>query len=648
LKHFPSSPFAVFAVSPLKRAGFAVLPLVGVCACAPTTSGAVAPPASVVPVAAEPAAAAAPAAAAPPAPERPAPRRTEPTSHGVPAPSPATLSLREKAAQLVMPWIAGDYWATDAAAMDSALALVREGVGGLIVGVGASPYDIAEKLNLLQQSATVPLLIAADLESGPGGRFRGGTAFPGNMALGATDRDLDAYEVGRVTALEGRAVGIQLDFAPVVDVNNNPANPIINVRSFGEDPQRVARLGGAFIRGLREHGMLSTAKHFPGHGDTRTDSHIALPVITATRAHLDSVELVPFRAAVRAGTDAVMTAHLSLAGLAGPSSPPATLSAFVLDTLLRRELGFRGLIVTDALNMGAIVSRYGAAQAAVLALEAGADILLMPADPRAAIDAVVDAVTRGEIGEARLDSSVSRVFAAKARAGLFQHRLVDIGRIAATVGDAADVALARDISLRSLVLVRDSLGAVPLGVPLRRRVLVLSYGSEAFRDVGAAFVAAVRSTVDTMRTFRLWPASGPASYDSARAAAAGASAVILLAASQPTAWRPDAVTIPEALAQLAEQLASAGSPLIVVSLGSPYVLGQIPHVPAFLAAWSDTDIMEFAVAQALLGLVPITGKLPVSLPPWYAAGSGLERGAGPGTPGPDRARGPSHGGPGAP
>ncbi|MGA2383026.1 MAG: glycoside hydrolase family 3 N-terminal domain-containing protein [Gemmatimonadales bacterium] len=600
MKH-SSSPFAVFAVLLLGSA----------CARSITTT-----PVSPAPAGAESPAAAAPAALPPD------------TAAFLPGPAvpPVTLTLREKAAQLVMPWIPGDYWASDAAAFTAALQQVDEGVGGFVVSIGPSPYDIAEKLNALQRASRVPLLIASDFESGPGARIREAPSFPGNMALGATDRELDAYEVGRVIAMEARAVGIQFDFAPVVDVNNNPQNPIINVRSFGENPQRVAELASAFIRGLHEHGMLSAAKHFPGHGDTGTDSHIALPVVTATRARLDSVELVPFRAAIREGTDAVMTAHLAVTGLTGEGSPPATLSPFVLDTLLRQDLGFRGLVVTDALNMGAIVSRYGASQAAVLALRAGADILLMPADPKGAIDAIVDAVGRGEVSEARLDSSVARMLAAKARAGLFQSRLVDINRIAAAVGDSADVALDQDISQRSLVLVKDSLGLVPLPAARRRHVLVVSYGNEAYRDVGGSFTLGVRSALDTLRTFRLWPASGPASLDSVRADAASASAVVFLAASQPTAWRPDAVVIPGPIAVLVDSLAADGAPVIAVSLGSPYVLAQISHVPAYVAAWSDTEYIERALARALLGMAPITGKLPVTLPP-YPIGTGLSRAA---------------------
>jgi beta-N-acetylhexosaminidase len=607
-----SSPFAVFAVWQLVGAVFAVLLLASACARAASTAGPAVPPV-------------------------PAPESTA-VAAGIPAPPPDTggratptvpslaLTVREKAAQLVMPWIPGDYWALDAAALDSALQLVRDdGVGGVIVGVGSSPYDVAEKLNALQRAARVPLLVAADLEAGLATRTRGGTGFPGNMALGATDRELDAYEVGRVTALEGRAIGIHLDFAPVVDVNNNPANPIINVRSFGEDPARVAALGSAFIRGLREHGMLSTAKHFPGHGDTGTDSHLALPVITASRARMDSVELVPFRAAVRAGTDAVMTAHLAVPGLAGVDAPPATLSPFVLDTLLRGQLGFRGLVVTDALNMGAIVTRYGAAQAAVMSFAAGADIVLMPVSPRAVIDALTAAVARGEVSEARLDSSVARILALKTRLGLFRNRLVDVDRVADVVGTAANFALAQDISQRSLVLVKDSLGLVPLPPARRHRVLVVAYGDENSRDVGATFAASLRSSVDTLRTLRLWPASGPASLDSVRAEASASGLVLFLAASRPTAWRPDAVDIATPVAGLVEQLAGGSVPVIAVSLGSPYVLRQIPDVAAFMAAWTDNDTMERALARALLGVAPVTGHLPVSLPPAHAAGSGLLR-----------------------
>ncbi|MFI5280863.1 MAG: glycoside hydrolase family 3 protein [Gemmatimonadales bacterium] len=555
------------------------------------------------------------------------PNLTEPQPEGADGlvPAIAALSLRDKVAQLVMPWIPGDYWADDNEAMTAAMRLVdSEHVGGFVVGLGGSAYDLAAKFNALQGASPLPLFIAADLESGPSARIRGATAFPGNMGLGATGSEQDAYDVGAVVAREARAVGINLVFAPVVDVNNNPANPIINVRSYGEDPLRVGAFGVAFIRGLREHGMLATAKHFPGHGDTGVDSHLALPVITAGRERLDSIEFVPFRAAVSAGVDAVMSAHVAMPGITG-GDVPATLSASVLDTILRRDFGFHGLVVTDALNMGAIVSRFGPAQAAVRALEAGADVLLMPLDPRQAIEAVIAAVQRGEISEARIDSSVTRVIEAKRRAGLFRRRLTDLGAIARMVGTQRDQVFAQSVAQRAIVLLKDSLGLVPLSTERKRRVLVVGYAEETNGSVGQVFAATLRAGEARATTFRLWPASGPMSYDSVRTQAHEASVVCVLVAARPASSKPDAVNMPAALAGLIEELARTGTPLVTVSLGSPYLIGQVPSTPTYLIAWSDADVSERAAAEAVLGAIGITGRLPVSLPPTAPMGAGLTR-----------------------
>jgi beta-N-acetylhexosaminidase len=541
------------------------------------------------------------------------------------APDPDELSLREQVAQLIMPWIGGEYWASDADAAAQALRLVtEERVGGFVTGVSASPYDLAAKFNALQRASRLPLLIAADLESGPSQRFRGGTALPGNMALGATGREDDAYAVGRIIAREARAVGIHLNFAPVVDVNNNPLNPIINIRSFGEDPLRVGRLGAAFIRGLRDNGVLATAKHFPGHGDTGTDSHVDLPVIRGGRARLDSLELVPFRTAIAAHVDAVMTAHIALPGLTGDSALPATLSPLLLHTVLREDLGFRGLVVTDALNMGAIVSRYGAAQAALLAFRAGADILLMPTDVRGAIDAIVNAVASGEIPRARLRESVERVLRAKERLGLFRRRVVDLALIPRHVGGREEREAAAAIARRSLVLVRDDSALVPL-TGRRRQVLVVAVNDEGSIAAGTLFAAQLRPQVASLELLRLYPASGPASYDSVRAAAARAGAVIVVANARPVSSRPDAVVIPDSIAALVQRLAASGTPLLVVSTGSPYLINQMPAAPGYLVAWSGSEVAERAAADAVAGRSGIEGRLPVSLPPWFTLGSGLTR-----------------------
>src|SRR6266536_3605067 len=345
----------------------------------------------------------------------------------------ASLTPREKIGQLIVPWLAGSYTAFDDSSFQVAARWVDSlRVGGIIISVG-SPFDIATKLNALQQRSRLPLLVSADLEWGAGMRDVGATAFPQIMAVGATGNPHDAYTIGAAAGVEGRAVGIHVNFATDADVNNNPANPIINIRSFGEDPRTVSRMVAEYVRGLHEHGMLATLKHFPGHGDTQTDSHIGLPVITAGYARLDSLELIPFRAGIAAGADVVMSAHIAFPALTG-SSEPGTLSAAVLTGLLRDSLRFPGLVVTDALTMGAIVAKYGAGEATVRAFLAGSDLLLMPADPDSAIAAMTTAVATGRITPQRLEQSVRRVLEIKRRIGLFHARTVSLDSIMLVVG----------------------------------------------------------------------------------------------------------------------------------------------------------------------------------------------------------------------
>src|SRR5918992_1351634 len=400
-------------------------------------------------------------------PARPVPQ-PQPAQQFPPQPTPAevdvdellsSLSVRERVAQLVMPWVAGNYQAFDDEAFRRVQTWVDSfHVGGLIISVG-SPLDLASKLNRLQERSKLPLLIASDLEAGTAIRLNGGTPFPPNMGVAATEREFDAYTLGRITALEGRAVGIHLAFAPVADVNNNPANPIINVRSFGENPAAVGRLVAAQIRGLQEHGMLAAAKHFPGHGDTGTDSHIALPVLKAGWSRLDSVELVPFRSAIAANVAAVMSAHIALPNFDGGQLRPGTVAPTILTGLLRDSLKFNGLVVTDALNMGGIATAYGA-EGAVRAFLAGSDLLLQPADPRIAIEAMVAAVMRREISAERLNRSVRKVLEVKRRLGLFARRTVPLDSIPSIVGRSEFREEALAIAARSIVLVKDVNGTV--------------------------------------------------------------------------------------------------------------------------------------------------------------------------------------------
>jgi beta-N-acetylhexosaminidase len=534
----------------------------------------------------------------------------------------AALSTRDRIAQLVIPWIPGTYAAYDDSGFARAESWVDSlHVGGVIVSIG-SPLDIAAKLNSLQRKSRLPLLVASDFEGGTSLRFAGGTLLPPNMGVGATGSDSIAYEVGRITALEGRAVGVHLAFAPVADVNNNPANPIINTRSFGEDPKEVARLVAAEVRGLQDNGMLATAKHFPGHGDTGTDSHLALPVITSSWARLDSVELVPFRAAIAAGVQVVMSAHIALPGIDPGQLRPGTVAPDILTGVLRDSLKFKGLVVTDALNMSGIADKYGA-EAGVRAFIAGADLLLQPADPAAAIDAMALAMERGEITPERLDRSVRRVLALKRSLGLFEHRTVSLDSIPAVVGSAALGRAAADIAARSLVMVKDSAGTIHSLRRARPALTVVTFAEEDNRVVGIPLGLELRTQGFGVTLVRLWPASGPASYDSAAAAIGRSPVTIFVTADRPTAFR-GALGLPAALANLIAATART-HPAILVSLGNPYQLTQVPEAGSYLIGWRSNAAVEQAVARALAGVAPITGRLPISLPPRFPRGWGLQR-----------------------
>ncbi len=365
-----------------------------------------------------------------------------------------SLTLREKVGQLIMPWLIGSYAPLEGDAFDIAANWIDEfAVGGIIISIG-SPLDAAAKLNALQRRSKLPLIVAADLEYGAAMRMVGATAFPPPMAFGATGRELDAYQLGRITAIEARAVGIHWTFSPVADINNNPENPIINTRSFGESPDQIVPLLTAYIQGASDHGLYTTAKHFPGHGDTGTDSHISLPVLDACWERLDTLELVPFQAAIDAGVTAVMTAHIAMTCLDNGHSMPATLSPQIMGPILRDSLGFEGIVVTDALAMGAIVNEYGAGESAVQAFLAGSDLLLMPDDIGQAFYAMIEAVESGRIPMERLDRSVERLMALKQQAGLFAKREVELDSIPAIVGRRAHQEVANEMARRSLTLVQ--------------------------------------------------------------------------------------------------------------------------------------------------------------------------------------------------
>ena len=530
------------------------------------------------------------------------------------------MTTAEKAAQLIMPWVSGGYTSWDDPGFARIVRLVDSlKVGGIVISIG-SPVEVAARLNHLQRRARVPLLVASDFEGGTAFRINGGTAFPTNMGVGAGGQESDAFEMGRIIALEGRALGVHLSFSPVADVNNNPANPIINTRSFGGDPVLVARMVAAQIRGAQSHGMPSTVKHFPGHGDTGTDTHIAYAVIPATWRRLDTLELVPFRAAVRVGVSAVMTAHVTLPAIDTAPNRPATMAREILGGILRDSLNFKGLVVSDALDMGAIVSTYGPGEAAVTAFLAGNDILLMPADPVAAVRSLVQAVREGRVTRARLDRSVSRVLQFKEKAGLFRRKLVNLDSVGFVVGRQAALASARAASARSLVLLKDSSGVRASLRSGSRRVALVSFVETGTSTLGSTLASGLMAQGHVVSVARLFPGSGPASYDSARAAIDGAD-IGLIAVAVRAREGVGSVAMPQSLAQL---IGSLRTPSMLMSFGSPYIISQAPSVPGYLLAWTATAQAEDAVAAALGGAA-ITGRLPVSIPPTFKIGDGLRR-----------------------
>jgi len=519
-----------------------------------------------------------------------------------------------------MPWLLGSYASLDGEGFTEAARWLDElEVGGIVISIG-SPLDAAAKLNALQRRSHLPLIVAADLEYGAAMRMIGATAFPQPMSIGATGRELDAYQLGRITAVEARAVGIHWTFSPVADVNSNPDNPIINTRSFGESPDSVAKLVAAYIRGASDHGLFTTAKHFPGHGDTSTDSHLALPQLKACWDRLNSLELVPFVAAIRAGVTAVMTAHLALPCIQNGSSVPATLSPDIMTGILRDSLGFDGIVITDALTMAAIVNEYGVGESAVRAFLAGSDILLYPTDPFAAAAAMVDAVAQGRITMDRLDQSVRRVLALKEQAGLFRRREVPLDSIPTMVGLEANTRIAKDVAARALTLVQR--GEIEKFRDTRGVTSVIVYAEETNLSMGGILTKTLNELNERVVRFRLYPASGPLSYDSARVVIEQNPRVLFAVAVRPISSRGH-VALPEPLASLITATDST-KPTMLASFGSPYLLNQLTAFRGtYLLAWHPVSASEEAVARAIAGGAPIAGHLPITLSDRYPIGYGI-------------------------
>jgi beta-N-acetylhexosaminidase len=569
------------------------------------------------------------------------------------------LTLDEKVGQLIVPSFESNYLSTDSDTFDALTRLVREyHVGGFHV-FGASipapsvllnsgygtvilgqPLAVAFLVNRLQALSAVPLMNTADFETGVGFRLFGATSFPRQMAMGAIAGDEAAArlvrEEARITGLEARAVGVHVNFAPIADVNNNPRNPVINTRSYGEDPARVSALVSAYIAGARDGGMIATVKHFPGHGDTDVDSHLGLPLVSFDRARLNSIELVPFRRGVDQGVQAVMAAHLELPALDPAASTPATFSKPILQDLLRRDLGFGGIVYTDSMSMDAVTKLVPPGEGAVRAFLAGADQILHSPDPIAVFNGIKGAVTSGRIAQAQIDQSVERVLRAKASLGLHLRRAVDLDAVPATVGGRARDAIAQEAFTRAVTLIKDDRQSVPLTVSRETAILYLSVV-----DYPAGWQIAAPSRTFIPELKKRWPQvtaievsdhTSAADLEFVRSTVPRYGAIVASVFVRATSGSgrmdlgPELVKLLKDLARVTER---TSMPFVTCFFGNPYSASFVPELPAMLLTYDFYDSPERAAVRALAGEAPIGGRLPITLSPQWAVGFGLDRSARP-------------------
>jgi beta-N-acetylhexosaminidase len=564
------------------------------------------------------------------------------------------MTLDDKVGQLLAPSIDAMITSTDSDVYEKKLHLVRDlKVGAIHVfgGSEATPAALLNPnytssgsvgrkgnalaavtlLNRLQQASAIPLLTTADFEGGAGYILDGATRLPRAMAIAATRDPALAFKAGELAATEARAVGVTVDFYPVYDVNNNPRNPIINIRSFGEDVGLVSEMANAYMRGIQSAGALATAKHFPGHGDTNVDTHLGLAKIDHPREHLDRVELPPFKAAVDAGIDAFMTTHIILPALDPAPGIPATLSRPILTGLLRGEMKFDGLIFTDSMSMYAISKNFGNDRASVLAVKAGADIVVHPQDEDLAFASIKAAVESGEISREQVDKSVERILRAKARLGLHKTKIVDANAVETKIGGRAHEAVNAEICERAITLLKDERNQVPLKVSRDENIVYLSV-----IDYPSGWREALpsRSVIPALK--RRWPnttaleisdKTTPSELDMVKVLATRADGVVagvfvrIASFSGRMDLSPQAVSLLEAIA------ADRQKPFVTMIFGNPYTAMALPTLPAQLLTYEFTDAMETAAVRAIAGEIPIGGKLPITLPEMYPFGHGLTRAA---------------------
>jgi len=548
----------------------------------------------------------------------------------------ASLSLEERVGQLFVVEFVGLYTHEENPAYQYDLEMIhRYHVGSFILG-GGSVLDIPMITNKLQRASKVPLLVNGDLESGmsythpwrlsrgwserlPRYIAGGGTQFPSQMAIGATGNPRFAYDLGRVTALEARSVGIHWTNSPVADVNNNAENPVINTRSYGEDPALVASMVDAYVRGAQDGRVIATLKHFPGHGDTREDTHMGLPSLPFDMDRLNAVELVPFRAGIAAGAKAVMSAHLALPNI-DPSGRPATLSAPILTGMLRKQLGFDGIVVTDGMRMQGITDQFSAAEAAIEAIKAGADAILASQDIDSAFTGVVRAVRTGRISEDRINVSVRRILAAKEWIGLAGRRTVDVDSVFTLVGAPEFQRTAGEISDASVTVLRNAGGILPLKRTARLRLVTVTEEPQPL--VGTDLLDEIGPSVASAALTRVSNETGRERFEEISASLRQADVVLVGVYLSVVAWKGQR-RFAKPLEDFLGSLGRTPIPVIMVAFGDPYVLGKVPETAVVMTPFNGTILAERSIAKAIAGRIRVGGRMPVTIPGRYRRGDGL-------------------------
>jgi beta-N-acetylhexosaminidase len=570
------------------------------------------------------------------------------------------LTPEEKVGQLFMVWVRAEFLNVE----NPEYLELRDEINKYHVGSFAmtvhwdppflyrnQPYEAAELLNRLQQDSKLPLLIAADFERGVIQRLHGATDFPSAMAFGAAGKIEYTEAFGRITAQESRAIGVHWNFFPDADVNSNPANPIINTRSFGEDPQQVGNMAVAYIHGARANGMMTTVKHFPGHGDTATDSHLSVAQVTGDMARLQSVELPPFRKAIDAGVDSVMIAHVTVPALDPDPNHVASVSPTIVTDLLKKQLGFQGIVVTDALDMAGLTRLYSAniGRAAVDAFKAGNDLLLIPADLDASYKSMLEAIRSGEISSAQIDASVLKILKAKASLGLQKNRLVDMDALSTIIGKPENLALGQQISDDAITLVRDNGKLLPLkktgtvagGLPYQRvdevqnHVVVVVMTEDVRTDAGHALQHQIRARVPNANVIYVDTRIADAVSDEILKAVDQAQAVVAAVYVVPSAGKvvkadggalKNSVSLSDASGALLQKIIDhAAEKTVVLAMGNPYLAQDFPAVQNYICTFSNETVSEVSAAKSLFGEITFRGHLPVSIPNIAARGAGIER-----------------------